>query len=43
MAPGVITDADENPYTGFSDASFTTIDALPIIAVGASVPELTFG
>jgi methionine-rich copper-binding protein CopC len=39
MAPGVITDADGNPYAGFSDASFTTIDALPIIAAGVNVPE----
>jgi methionine-rich copper-binding protein CopC len=39
IAPGVITDTDGNPYAGFSDASFSTIDALPIIAAGVSVPE----
>nr|MCH9639638.1 Ig-like domain-containing protein [Betaproteobacteria bacterium] len=43
IAPGVITDTDGNPYAGFSDASFTTIDALPIIATGTSVPGLTLG
>ena len=36
MASGVITDTDGNPYAGFSEASFTTIDSLPVATVGAS-------
>ena len=43
MVPGVVTDTDGNPYAGFSGASFATIDSMPIIAAGASVPEITFG
>ncbi len=36
MASGVITDTDGNPYAGFSDASFATIDSLPVATIGAS-------
>jgi len=43
MAPGVIIDTDGNPYAGFSDASFATTDALPVIAAGANESVLTFG
>ncbi len=43
IASGVITDTDENPYAGFSDVSFTTVDPMPIIAAGANEPEFTFG
>ena len=43
IAPGVIIDTDGIPYAGFIDASFTTIDALPIIAAEANAPEFTFG
>jgi len=41
MASGVITDTDENPYAGFSDASFTTIDSLFVATVGASEIDST--
>ncbi|MCH9639639.1 MAG: Ig-like domain-containing protein [Betaproteobacteria bacterium] len=43
IAPGVITDTDGNPYAGFSDASFTTIDSLPVATVGASETDSAIG
>jgi methionine-rich copper-binding protein CopC len=41
IAPGVIKDTDGNPYAGFNNASFTTINPLPITTIGASDPDFT--
>ncbi len=43
IAPGVITDTDGNPYAGFSDASFTAIDPLPVGTIGISETGSTIG
>ncbi|MCH9639024.1 MAG: Ig-like domain-containing protein [Betaproteobacteria bacterium] len=43
VTPGVITDTDGNPYAGFSDVFFTTIDSLPVATIGVSEADSTIG